>query len=110
VGAAEPPGVMYTIGGTVTGLNAGAGVSLLDNGASALVVSTNGAFVFQESVAKGGAYAATVGTQPTGEVCVVSGGSGTDVTANVTTIFVNCGPATYTVGGTLSGLSAAQQV
>lgn len=81
----------YTVGGTVTGLAPGQSVGLLNNGGNALTVNANGSFTFSAAVASGGAYAATVGTQPAGQICTVtSGGSGTVTNANVTNIVVNC--------------------
>ena len=48
----------------------------------------------------------TVQTNPAGQVCTVSGGSGTVGSANVTGVAVSCAAAaTYTVGGSVSGLS-----
>ena len=48
----------------------------------------------------------TVKTNPSGQTCTVSNGSGTIGSANVTSVAVTCSNvATYTVGGTVSGLS-----
>ena len=80
----------YTVGGTVTGLAAGQSVVLLNNGGDALTVNADGTFTFSAAVATGGAYAATVGTQPTGQVCTVTQGTGTVASANVTDILVTC--------------------
>ena len=100
----------YTIGGTVSGLTAGQQVTLNNNGANPTTVTANGVFNFSTSVAYNGSYAVTVGTQPTGKTCTVSNGSGSGVTANVTNVTVTCSTLTYTIGGTVSGLAAGQQV
>jgi hypothetical protein len=83
----------FTIGGTVTGLTS-SGLVLVDNGTDKLPVSSSGSFTFATKVASGGAYAVTIGTQPTGpaQVCSVTGGSGT-ATANVTSVQVTCAAA-----------------
>jgi hypothetical protein len=94
----------FTIGGTVAGLTSGTSVTLLDNGAGALKVTANGKFTFVKAVASGAAYSVTVSVQPTGETCVVTAGSGTVGAANVTTVKVACKAATFTIGGTVSGL------
>ena len=50
----------------------------------------------------------TVKTNPSGQTCTVSSGSGTVGSANVTNVAVTCTTSTggsYTVGGTVSGLS-----
>ena len=100
----------YTIGGTVSGLAAGQQVTLYNNGANPTIVTADGAFTFSTPVAVNGSYAVTVGTQPTGQTCTVSNGSGAGVTANVTNVTVTCSTLTYTIGGTVSGLAAGQQV
>ena len=99
----------YTIGGTVSGLNTGTSVTLMDNGGNALKVTANGSFTFTTALATGAAYKVTVGTQPTGETCTVTGGTGTVGTANVTSVVVSC-ENTYTIGGTLSGLNTGTSV
>ena len=78
----------YTVGGTVTGLAAGQSVVLLNNGGNSTTVNSNN-FTFSTAVNSGGAYAVTVGTQPTGQTCTVTNGSGT-ASANVTNVTVTC--------------------
>ncbi len=101
---------LYTIGGQISGLTA-SGLTLDNNGASALTVSyTSGqsspvSFTFAQSVPAGTPYDVTVGSQPTGETCTVSAGTGT-VSANVTTVAVSCAAQTFTVSGTIAGLVA----
>jgi len=105
-------GTTYTIGGTVTGLTASTQVVLANNGGNNLTVSSNGSFTFTQPVKSGAAYAVTVVTQPTGETCSVSAGSGT-ASANVTSVTVTCaasGSGPYTIGGTVSGLAPSTQV
>jgi hypothetical protein len=100
----------FTIGGTVSGLKTGDSVTLLDNGGSALTVSANGAFTFSSALASGTSYAVTIGTQPTGETCTVSNGSGTVASANVTNVVAACATNTFTIGGTVSGLNVGDFV
>ena len=107
-GSTPPPPTTYTIGGTVSGLT-GAGLVLQDNGSNNVSVSANGSFTFSNSVASGAAYSVAVSTQPTGQSCTVTSGSGA-ATSNVTNVQVACSnlpPTTYTVGGTVSGLTGA---
>ncbi len=96
----------FTIGGTVTGLNA-SGLVLTDNGGDNLTVASGSStFTFATKLTSGSTYDVAVATQPTGETCSVSNATGTD-TANVTTVSVSCAVATYTVSGTITGLSNA---
>lgn len=83
-----PPATEYTVGGTVSGLTGT--VSLLNNGGDALSVTSNGSFTFLTSLGDGSAYAVTVGTQPDGQTCAVSSGSGTITGADVTDVSVTC--------------------
>jgi uncharacterized repeat protein (TIGR03803 family) len=96
----------FTIGGTVSGLAAGTTLVLQDNGVDSLAVSTNGAFAFSKSIQSGGAYAVTVSVPATAQTCTVTGGSGMVTTANVSNVGVSCAPTTYSIGGTISGLTA----
>ncbi len=94
----------FTIGGTVTGLSA-SGLVLTDNGGDNLAVSSGAStFTFSATVSSGATYSVAVATQPTGETCTVSSGTGT-ATANVTSVGVACTSNTYTIGGTISGLN-----
>jgi len=99
----------YSIGGTVSGLADGQHVTLLNNGADPTTV-TGATFTFSTAVASNGGYSVTVGTQPTGQTCTVSGGSGDGVTANVTSVAVTCSTNTFTIGGSVSGLEDDEQV
>ena len=96
----------YTIGGTVTGLT-GTGLVLQNNAGGDLSVSAAGAFTFATRLATGAAYAVTVKTQPSSPMqnCVVTTGSGTVATSNVTNVAVACTTATFTIGGVVSELS-----
>ncbi len=105
-----PPPQSYTIGGTVSGLTA-SGLVLQNNGGDNLTVTANATtFTFATKVAANGAYAVTVMTQPTGETCTVTAGSGTVASSNVTSVSVACISATtptFTVGGTITGYTGA---
>ena len=93
----------YTIGGTISGLTGT--VTLQDNGGAPLSVSANGAFSFSTELATGSPYSVSVVSQPSGETCTVTNGSGTVGTANVSNIAVSCAANAFSVGGTISGLS-----
>ena len=98
-----PPPSTYSIGGTVSGLSGT--VVLQDNGGDDLTVSANGAFAFATKLATGTPYNVTVKTSPSGQTCSVTNSTGTVGTANVTSITVTCTTSTYSIGGTVSGLS-----
>ncbi len=97
-------GSTYSVGGTVSGLSGT--VVLENNGGNDLSISANGTFAFSTQLAQGAAYNVTVKTNPAGQTCSVTNPSGTVGTANVTNVSVTCVTIpTYSVGGTISGLS-----
>ena len=100
----------YSVGGTASGLTSGLSVTLTDNGADSLTVSSNGSFTFPTKLKSGAAYSVAVATQPTGEQCTVTNGSGSISASNVTNVGVTCVTLTYSVGGTVSGLSSGVSV
>jgi hypothetical protein len=100
----------YTIGGSVLGLS-GTGLVLQDNGGDNLAVAANATsftFTFAGPIPQGGAsYSVTVLTNPAGQACTVANNSGT-ATASVANVNVACtsvAGVTYTVGGTVTGLT-----
>lgn len=84
-----PPDATYSVGGTVSGLT-GTGLALQNNGTDTLVVDVDGQFIFLTELTDNSLYLVTVSTQPTGQTCSVTDGSGTIATADVTNVAVTC--------------------
>ncbi len=80
----------YSVGGSVSGLGPGLSLRLLDNGSDAVTVGSNGSFRFPGRLPAGAAYAATVGTRPSGQQCTIGKGSGTVTNTDVADIAVTC--------------------
>jgi hypothetical protein len=98
----------YKISASVVGLT-GSGLVLQDASGASIPVTAGAATqtVTIAAAAKAGtAYDVSVKTQPSAPTqrCVVTGGKGTVVAGDVTSILVNC-TAGYTVGGTVRGLA-----
>jgi len=93
---------MYTIGGTVTGLQ-GNGLVLQNNDTDDLTITSNGSFTFATAIADGTNYNVTVISQPTGQTCTASNTIGTVSGADVANVSVAC-VMNYTIGGTVTGL------
>lgn len=94
----------YSVGGTISGLIGS--VVLQDNGSNNLTVSANGSFTFATKLASGNGYNVSVLTQPSGQTCNVSSGSGT-ILANVTNVALSCTNNSYSVGGSVAGLTGS---
>jgi len=102
----DPGDLTHSVGGTVTGLNGS--VTLQNNGGDDLVLSSDGGFTFITGLVDGASYSVSVLTQPTGQTCSVTNDSGTIAAADVTNVTVTCVTdviPTYSVGGTVSGLT-----
>jgi len=95
----------YTVGGNVSGLTGS--VVLQNNGSDDLTITADGAFTFNTSVAYGSAYSVSVLTQPAGQTCVASSNSGSVSEVNVTDVTITCTTNTYTIGGSVTGLTGS---
>jgi len=91
-----------TIGGAVTGLSGS--LVLQNNGTDNLTRNADGSFTFATPVTSGSAYVVTVLTQPVGQFCTVSNGSGT-ASGNVSNVAVTCSNNVYSISGIANGLS-----
>jgi 6-phosphogluconolactonase len=105
-----PAATTYSIGGTVTGLSGT--LVLQDNGGNNLSITAAGPFTFSTQLASGATYSVTVLTQPSGQTCSVTGGTGTGTvaSANVTSVAVSCSATAssgVTIGGTVSRLTGS---
>src|SRR5712664_2555390 len=69
-------GTDAAIGGYLSGLGSGLSVVLQNNNSDSLTLTSNGSFTFANSLASGAAYSVTVLTQPVGQTCAVTNGSG----------------------------------
>ena len=97
----------YTVSGTVSG-NSGP-VTLTNNGGDAQTVTSTGAGPWPFSFGPqnyGASWNVQVTSVPSGQTCLVNNGSGT-ITGNVTNVSVTCSLTTYTVGGSITGLSSS---
>jgi 6-phosphogluconolactonase (cycloisomerase 2 family) len=113
VGAANVTGVVvscttnaYTLSGTVSGL-AGSGLLLQSGTGAQLAIDANGPFTFQGAITSGSSYAVTPTTQPQSpsQTCTVESGTGEIASANVSNVAVTCATNSFTVGGSVSGLT-----
>ncbi|HEY9127666.1 MAG TPA: hypothetical protein VIM62_11100 [Acidobacteriaceae bacterium] len=95
----------YTIGGTIQGLT-GPGLVLQNNSGDNLGVDADStSFTFPTPLVSGSAYSITILTQPAGEQCAISNGSG-KASATVTNVSILCSQL-YGISGSVAGLHRA---
>src|SRR5690606_10252201 len=89
----DPTADLYSVGGTVTGLE-GSGLVLTGVGYADLTIADDGPFVFAQNLSSGSLYDVAVKQQPTNpsQSCSVVNGSGQVEDADVTNVLVTCGP------------------
>jgi hypothetical protein len=95
---------VYTIGGTVSGLD-GEGLVLAINGGDRLPISGNGNFQFSRALPSGTSFEVTIRRNPDfpPQLCQVDNGSGTVQNQAVSNIEVTC-VSGYRIGGTVTGV------
>lgn len=103
-----PPPPTFTVGGSVSGL-AGSGLVLQNNGGDDLPVSASGNFTFKTALASGAAFNVTVKTQPQAvwQTCAITNAAGTVGSTNITNVTVSCTTNTYSIGGSVTGLTGS---
>ena len=101
----------YSVGGSVSGLANGT-VVIQNNGSDDLVVFQPGSssstisFSFPTKISSGNAFNVTVLVQPLAQTCTVNNGSGT-VSGAVSSISIICSSQSFSVGGSVSGLTSS---
>ena len=93
----------YALGGTVSGLSSG--TLVLENGGQTVSVTANSSFQFADAVAYSATYSVQVQSNPVGQACTVSSGTGTMPAGAVSNVTVTCASTSHTIGGTISGLT-----
>ena len=81
----------YTVGGTITGLNASGLILRLNGGANKIIPGNATAFVFSTALTSGSAYTVSIQNQPTGQTCTVANGGPLNIgSANITNVIITC--------------------
>jgi uncharacterized repeat protein (TIGR03803 family) len=97
----------FTLAGKVVGLASGENVSLQTSASSSLVVSSDGAFAFPKALMNGAGYSVSIVSQPAHQMCAVTNGTGIINLADVTNVIVNCSFQTFSLSGTIQGLTGS---
>lgn len=101
---APAPAQTYSLSASISNLSS-SGLVLSVDSASVIVPAGASSQTLAGSLATGTAYTVTIQSQPTGQICAVTGGSGTIASSDVTDVVVSCVNETYSVGGSISGLT-----
>lgn len=80
----------YPVIATVSGLNPGATVALLDNSGDPLTISANGSVAFHNQLAAGSNYDVSVSAQPLHQTCTATSGSGTISALSPAAVDIDC--------------------
>ncbi len=99
----------YSVGGQVSGLDAGLELVLKEPNNAPLTISVNGSFTFPSKLALNSHVRVSVDAQPTGNICSVNVPT-TSVTNTVSDIVVICAKRSFKVSGAVSGLTLGQSV
>lgn len=94
----------FAVRGVLSGLAEDKSVVLRNNGGGDLTVSANGVFNFTGTLAQEAPYEVTVQTQPAGQSCTVSNGTGTVGTSDPS-VSVACDEAIVTASGAPGNLT-----
>lgn len=97
-----------SIGGSLSGMGAGKTVILQNSNGERLSLTSNGGFTFPTRVANGYSYTVSVFSQPSGEECTITNGSGV-ADSDVTDIAVACADPFELVIGESKTLDSLQQ-
>ncbi|MCP5498469.1 MAG: DUF1554 domain-containing protein [Leptospiraceae bacterium] len=84
----------YTVGGSVSGLSGT--LVIINNGGDSLSLNSDGNFTFPTALNDLSTYEVSISSQPTGQFCTLSNGSGTIASANVSNISISCSNFTIT--------------
>lgn len=94
------------LSGTVSGLTT-SGLKLT-NGAEEISISSGATtFSFSTRILTGDSYSVSVTGQPTGKTCSVANASGNMSSNGVSNVQVTCANRAYTLGGSITGLTAS---
>lgn len=99
----------HTVGGNLTGLALNETLDVSLNNASPVKLSANGVFTLTPAVAEGASYAVTITTQPTGQLCSITNGTGVMRTSDVTNVGISCLAATYSVAYSFGDNTSASE-
>jgi uncharacterized repeat protein (TIGR03803 family) len=95
----------YSLGGTILGLGSASGLVVANGSDTLSVAAGSTSFTLPTKVPFGSSYSVAISAAPPGLNCSVSNGFGTMPAENLTNIVITCADLSYSLGGTISGLT-----
>ncbi|MEJ0040348.1 MAG: hypothetical protein WDO68_30710 [Gammaproteobacteria bacterium] len=96
----------FSLGGAISGLIT-SGLTLANGGDTLAVAAGATSFAMAANVNFSASYAITVAAQPIGLTCTVSDGTGTMPPNDVSSVVIACSDRSFTIGGSISGLTTS---
>ncbi|EIE01465.1 hypothetical protein LEP1GSC185_3884 [Leptospira licerasiae serovar Varillal str. VAR 010] len=81
---------LFTVGGTISGMDGGKTITLANNLFEVSVFVFNGPFSFPFSYENHATYAVSITSQPSGQTCSLANQNGSIQGANVTSVIILC--------------------
>ncbi|MBT3276119.1 MAG: hypothetical protein HN368_23425, partial [Spirochaetales bacterium] len=100
----------YSVSGTLSGLPASESLVLQLNGANDLTLTADGAFTFTPAFEYNTNYVVTAASEPSGYMAVIDNASGLIPAGDVGNIVITCTIRTYSIGGTVTGISTGDVI
>ncbi|MCX7553686.1 FG-GAP repeat protein [Marinicella sp. S1101] len=95
----------YLIGGQLIGLPFNGSLDLALNGSNLLTLTSNGEYEFPNDVSGTSSYTVSISNTPAGYTCSIVNSAGTLSYDDITDVDVFCSTNSYSVGGSVSGLT-----
>lgn len=98
-GTPSPTATTFTLSGSLSGLRAGLQVSIANGSGAPVVFNTNGSQTIASNLPGTATYSLAVSTQPAGQICSISNGSGSIAGASVSNVAVSCSDSLNLLAG-----------
>ena len=98
-GTTSPTATTFNLSGSLSGLRTGLQVSIANGAGAPVAFSANGSQTFASNVPGTATYSLAISTQPVGQICSISNGSGTIAGVSVSNVAVSCADSLNLLAG-----------
>lgn len=89
--------VVYSLSGNLIGLNSGQRLVISNNGGENITLSANTSFSLPDQILQNGNWSVVVVSQPKGQLCTISNGSGSAAIGDMRNIEISCASYKHTI-------------